>query len=495
MKILIRIGLLLTLFGIAWSCSQEEFIEKGQGIVKGRVVESETYTPIANARVSSSPSTSTVFTDSLGYYTVTQVNEGDYSFEARKDGYIAKFEAVHVNTGGTTEMVFELVKQQENNLPPTVPVLTTPSDNAMDQSLEVTLKWTCTDPEDDALTYKVTLRNDTSNNVVTYDNITTTSFTLTNLNYSTKYYWQVTANDGINPDVNSLTSSFRTLMFPNARYLFVRKAGDNNVIFTADDSGNELQITSDATNSFRPRKNTQANKIAFIRTTGGQGHIYTMKPDGSSEFKVTSNVPVAGFNLDYYNYCWRANGSQLIYSNFDKLYRINADGSGLIQLYQTPTGKFISECDWSYDGSRIALKVNDLSGYNVEIYVIDMSGNVVANVLSGVNGAAGGLHLSVNNTKLVFTRDVSGYQSSDYRQLDNRIFMYDFTTNATTEVAVQRPAGYNDLDVRFSPNEAELIFVSTSNDGVSPRTITKYTMGTSNSRTTLFSNGVMPDWK
>ena len=40
MKILIRIGLLLTLFGIAWSCSQEEFIEKGQGIVKGRVVES-----------------------------------------------------------------------------------------------------------------------------------------------------------------------------------------------------------------------------------------------------------------------------------------------------------------------------------------------------------------------------------------------------------------------------------------------------------------------
>lgn len=495
MKILIRIGLLLTLFGIAWSCSQEEFIEKGQGIVKGRVVESETYTPIANAKVSSSPSTSTVFTDSLGYYTVTQVNEGDYSFEARKDGYIAKFEAVHVNTGGTTEMVFELVKQQENNLPPTVPVLTTPSDNAMDQSLEVTLKWTCTDPEQDALTYKVTLRNDTSNNVVTYDNITTTSFTLTNLSYSAKYYWQVTANDGVNPDVNSLTSSFRTLMFPNARYLFVRKAGDNNVIFTADDSGNELQITSDATNSFRPRKNTQANKIAFIRTTGGQGHIYTMKPDGSSEFKVTSNVPVAGFNLDYYNYCWRANGSQLIYSNFDKLYRINADGSGLIQLYQTPTGKFISECDWSYDGNLIALKVNDLSGYNVEIYVIDMSGNVVANVLSGVNGAAGGLHLSVNNTKLVFTRDVSGYQSSDYRQLDNRIFMYDFTTNATTEVAVQRPAGYNDLDVRFSPNEAELIFVSTSNDGVSPRTITKYTMGTSNSRTTLFSNGVMPDWK
>ncbi|MFT7396609.1 MAG: hypothetical protein ACI96G_001370, partial [Flavobacterium sp.] len=33
-------------------------------------------------------------------------------------------------------------------------------------------------------------------------------------------------------------------------------------------------------------------------------------------------------------------------SLFVKLYRINNDGSGLIKIYQTPNGKFISECDW-----------------------------------------------------------------------------------------------------------------------------------------------------
>jgi acetylglutamate synthase len=33
---------------------------------------------------------------------------------------------------------------------------------------------------------------------------------------------------------------------------------------------------STSVNSWRPRKNNQVNKIAFIRSNGGQNHIYTM---------------------------------------------------------------------------------------------------------------------------------------------------------------------------------------------------------------------------
>jgi hypothetical protein len=53
-------------------------------------------------------------------------------------------------------------------------------------------------------------------------------------------------------------------------------------------------------------------------------------------------------------------------SLFVKLYRINNDGSGLIKIYQTPNGKFISECDWRNDGVKIELKVNDPNRYNTE---------------------------------------------------------------------------------------------------------------------------------
>ena len=131
----------------------------------------------------------------------------------------------------------------------------------------------------------------------------------------------------------------------------------------------------------------------------------------------------------------------------------------------------------------------------MEIYTMDSSGIILTNVISGFGGAYGGLQLSVDNNKLIFTRDITEYESNDYRQLDSKIFMYDFTTNLATEIDVQKPAGFNDLDVMFSPNEAEVIFVSTSNDGVSMRSIVKCEIYSSPNREVLFDNATMPDWK
>lgn len=484
-----------SLIAIILSCSEEPINENGKGTLTGKVVQAETFIPIANVKISTSPNTSSVFTDSLGNFILENISTGDYSVEARKDGFITQFEGVSINLDESTNVIFELNPEEEENNPPEIPILISPDDNEDNQNLSVNLKWSCSDPEDDVLTYKVTLRNAITDDIEVFENISDTIFTVENLNYSTKYFWQITVNDGINSNVNSETHSFRTLEFPNARYLYSKKINENHVIFTADGDGNELQITSATTNSFRARKNLQANKISFIRTTGGQAHLYTMNPDGSNVFKVTQTIPLAGFNLDYYNYSWKSNGSQFLYSNFNKLYLINADGSGLTQVFQTPNGKFISECDWSYDSSRIALKVNDVNGYNVEIYVINLSGTVLFNVLSGGIGATSGLHLSVDNSKLLFSRDISGFENSEYRQLDNRIFMYDFSNLITTEIDVNKPNGYNDYDVRFSPNEAEVIFVSTSNDGISERVIYSCEITNSGTREALFDNSFMPDWR
>jgi hypothetical protein len=45
----------------------------------------------------------------------------------------------------------------------------------------------------------------------------------------------------------------------------------------------------------------------------------------------------------------------------------------------------------SIDGVKIAFKINDVSGYN-EILVITNSGTVIDKVLSGIDGALGGLN-------------------------------------------------------------------------------------------------------
>lgn len=486
---------ILMCFTFLVSCSEQQIIDGGNGVVKGRVVDSGTFEPIVNARISTSPSTSTFFSDKDGYFVFDSVLVGKYSFEAQKDGYVTKFEPVTVTVNSTIQVVFELDISTANNKPPEIPVLTAPLDIAKNQSLKLKLTWTATDKDSDPLTYVVTIKNATTDAVSTFTDLKTTSIDISGLSYSTKYYWQVSSSDGINKPTNSIASSFTTLAFPNPRFLFIKKINNNNVIFTADEAGNELQLSSSETNSYRPRKNLQINKIAFVRSDGSQNQIYTMNPDGSDVLKVTNLVPIAGFNMEHVNYCWSTNGSQIIYPNFDKLYRINADGSGLEELFQTPNGKFISECDWSQDGTQIALKVNSLSGYNVEIYVINTSGTVLYQVLSGFNGAVSGLNISVDNQKIVYTRDVSGYQSSSYRRLDSRIFIYNRSSDTASELESKKLDGYNDLDVKFSPNEAEVIFVNTSNDGISPKNIQKTNVTNPETRTTLFSGGSMPEWK
>jgi hypothetical protein len=77
-------------------------------------------------------------------------------------------------------------------------VLVSPADNAVNQSLELNISWTATDPETNVLTYEVTLRNDATSDVIVYSNLTEPNYTLKNLKYNTKYYWQV-VSDGINP--------------------------------------------------------------------------------------------------------------------------------------------------------------------------------------------------------------------------------------------------------------------------------------------------------
>lgn len=483
---------LLLLF---YSCSKEDIVENGFGSVQGKVVKEITFEPLANVKISTNPNSSTVFTDSLGYFKLDNVPAGTYSLQAQKDGFVAKFESITVIINNTIQANVELKELEEDNSPPTAPVLTAPADNAIDLPLSVNLTWSSSDPDEgDVLKYNLIIRNDTDNEIITINDIEQSNYTITNLKYSTKYYWQIGANDGVNPVVLSTISTFKTAIFPNARFLFTRNISGNNVIFTANDAGNQLQITSNSNNCYRPKRNTQINRIAYIRTDNGQEHIYTMKPDGSDVLRITNSVPIAGFNMNYVSFSWSGNGSQILYPNFNKLYKINADGSGLSLFYQSPSGRFISECDWSIDGSFIAVKTNTIDGYNAEIIILDASGNLVQTVVSGFTGAIGSLHFSVTNQKLLFTRDISGFESPDYRQLDTFMFVYDFITSTSTQITANKTAGTNDIDARFSPNEAEVVVMNTSNDGVSIKNIQRINLS-GNTRTTLFTNGFMPDWR
>ena len=494
--------ILLVSFGLFFSCQEDTIAVVGIGTITGRVVEANSFEPIENAKISLSPTNNTVFTDEGGYFTIEDVEEGDYSVGATKENYLTTFESATVTTDIEVNVIFEMEDDDALNKAPTTPVLKTPEDGSEDHELSVELTWSSTDPDGDEILYKLQVKNDYDNEIFEVLDVADSSYVISDLKYGVKYFWQIAANDGVNEDVLSTVNSFKTKVNPENRYLYVKKfSNNNNVIYSSsfnetDSIGeNEVQLTLEELNSWRPRKNQTSNSIAFLRTANNATHLFTMKTDGSDAFQVTSAVPVNGNNMNEMDFSWSSNGDRLIYSNYDKLYKINKDGSGLQLIYQTLDGSFISECDWSNDGNMIALKTNDINGYNVSIYTINMSGTVLTTILSGVNGAAGGLNISVDNKLLVYTHDVSGYESSNNRQLDTKMYIYEFSTTFSTDISINKELGTNDLDPRFSPNEAEVIFVNTSNDGVSTKTIYRTSIVADSDRDEMFEDAFMPDWE
>jgi len=482
------------------SCSEDLVGEATKGIIKGTVVKKGTNAPLANVKISTSPTTTTTFTATDGSFSIEDVPVGDYSVKAEYNGYVTSYQGVNLkNDGQTVTVVFEMSDDSTLNSAPSIPVLVSPADNSVEQPLSLNLSWTCTDPENDSLKFDLIIKNANNTIVQNINDLSTKNYNLTNLQFNNTYFWQVVASDGVNPKVYSEIRQFKTITMPSNRFHYVKKESGNYYIVSANDSNVNFSLTSTSQNSLRPRLNNDANKLAFLRNIGGNFQIFTSKRDGSDVMQVTT-VPATGFSNTEIDFSWNKVGSQFIYANFDKLYRINSDGTGLSLLYTTPDGSLISECDWSYDGSKIALKTNNLSGYGVKIYIINMNGTVIQNVLSGVNGGAGGINFSTDGKKLLYTRDVAGFEALQYRQLDSRIFLYDLENNTQQDISTlsQKMNGSNDLDPRFSPNDAEIILVNTSNDNISVKNIIKITLagiGGNFPRTVLFSDAEMPDWE
>jgi hypothetical protein len=76
--------------------------------------------------------------------------------------------------------------------------------------------------------------------------------------------------------------------------------------------------------------------------------------------------------------------------------------------------------------------------------------------LSGIDGALGGLNFSVTGQRIIFTRDVSGYENANYRQLDTRIYQY-VCYRYNYRYWTDKPSGT--LDWTRFPSESELILL------------------------------------
>jgi len=171
------IGVLFVI--LLFSCNETRIGENDFGTLEGKVVSIGDNMPIPNVKITTNPASSTVFTDSLGEFIIEYIPVREYVVEAENDDYISDSEIANVVANTTVVVVFELEISTANNRPPSAPELIAPTENEVLQSIEAVFEWESIDPEGDEITYSLELRNDQNEDVLTFEDITETTFTHT----------------------------------------------------------------------------------------------------------------------------------------------------------------------------------------------------------------------------------------------------------------------------------------------------------------------------
>ncbi|PHR88187.1 MAG: hypothetical protein COA80_18240, partial [Leeuwenhoekiella sp.] len=207
---------------LAISCTEDPISEFGTGTITGKVVTEGENLPLENVKISSNPVSNTVFTDADGNFTITDVEAGQYSVQAELDGYVTAFEASQVEEGRVNNIVFELEVSTVNNEAPLAPELVSPADTSEELASEVTFLWTSGANDEDNLSYVLELRNISQNSIERFENLTDTTYTVSDLDRGTSYVWQIIVSDEINEPVRSETAQFSTEGYSAKDYHFTR---------------------------------------------------------------------------------------------------------------------------------------------------------------------------------------------------------------------------------------------------------------------------------
>jgi len=485
-----------TLFTLSFfGCSEDKLDVYATGILDGNILDFTSDKNIEGAILTTNPPTVSVASDSTGYFIFSTIEVGEYNLIARKNGYVSESVTVSVEENKSSTIVVLLERSSAYNDPPEFSGVFSPMNSELNQAVDLSLTWQASDPNhEDSLKYEVELYESNFEESWLFEDISDTLLEVEGLRFNTVYYWQVTASDPY-ISVQSELLSFRTIPLPDNEFMFTRKTTDGDYeIFSSNSSGTSLvQLTRNSKDEWQPRLSPLRNTVAYVAHENLEPHIFTMDRDGHNQMKI-SRRPITGYNNPGRGLAWSPTGDRIIYANYDRLSFIQYDGTleGVITI--APANRHFKDLDYSPDGTMIVAQTVGVNANDNEIYLMNADGT---NPILLVNNMAGIIEapcFSIDNEKVIFTRDVSGHSSGTSRQLDSHVFMIDITSREITDLSSSKPAGTNDTNPRISPNGAYIIFENSSNVSGSEKSI--WTMNLSgDNRVELFTNAEMPDWR
>lgn len=502
--IVFGVGMLL-LVGLV-ACEEGTFEPQVFGSINGIVLDAETEEPVAGTSVSTNPPTSAIITDDEGRFEFNEIETGSYSISVKKSGYRTASVSVVVREDRTTDATIFLKPDGGNSTTPGKAADPQPEHQSTGNAIPVTLSWTMDNNEEVPLvTFDVYLfESSMAAEKKIVSGITDTSVTVEDLRYSTSYFWQVVAIAEDGQETNGPVWSFETRAFPDHRIVFTsRRNGNYEIYSTHPDSLAEevIQLTNNNFRDISPRYDDRRERIAFISDRDNRFQIYVMNSDGSNQRRVTS-VPVAGYHNNGIGIDWAHDGGHLIYPHYERLYRIDPDGSNRQLIATAPDGRHFRELSYNYNGSRIVALTMGSTIHDSEVYVMNADGSDMTFIFGNRPGIVESPSFSPDGQQVMFTYDTSDHQDVAGRQLSTNIYIVNIDGSDTLNVSQHKPDGTNDTRPRFSPDGSRIVFENSPNDGSRPRDIyitrsdgTRFETGVTHHRFKVTTNGEMPHWR
>ncbi len=485
---------IILLFAILMVSCKENTVEPVlTGNINGKVIDSKTGSVLGSSSITTNPATNAIVTDNSGSFNIKDIAVGSYTITAKKSGYKTSSVTVTVKENVTTQAIIQLDYNPASNTL-TEPSNPSPKNQATDNPLNLTLTWSSSTAGNGSITYDVYMYNSESSTPTKIaSEISDTLVDVSGLKYNKTYFWQVIVNDTAN-SINGDVWSFTTKQFPNNPFTFIRMIDGNYKLFTADSlDENSIQLLNTSNKEIWPRFNPNKTKIAFVSDVNLENQIYTVNVDGSGFQKIT-NLSVAGYNNIGIGFSWAPDGGSLIYAHYDKLYRINSDGSNLKVVATAPTNRHFRECEFSPLGDKIVVETMGPNPYDSEIYIMNSDGSNVKLIVDNLPGIIERPSFSTDGKSIMYTHDVSGFESADGRQLNSHIFLKSLIDSTITDLSFNKINGTNDTNPRFSPDGGSIIFNNSKNDGSGNADVWLVDLS-GEYRHKIITNGLMPDWK
>lgn len=496
-----RTNLIISMLVIALSISFSACEENGDkvtvyGKIKGKIKDFEELTPIYDVYVSTNPISTTVKTDENGEYIIENLTPGEYTLTIRRTGYTTESGNKTVEENQTVIVDFLMEKSITENIAPVIATDSLfPEDNSKDINLDIEFKWTATDQNiDDILTFDIILFIDNElEGTYIAENIKDTTYLHKNLEYNTIYRWQIIAKDDKGSETQSDLYTFKTIERPENPIFFAQLYNGSYEIFASDTSeSNKVRLTDGPYINWNPMKSPVNNQIAYVSNADGDFNIYIMEYESKISKKITV-IPICGYHNPGTGLCWSANGGQIYYPHYDKIYKVNNDGSGLEEFAKAPEGKHFRMVDCSLYNNKILALTNEIDGYANSVIIYDTEGIPQDTILNELQGTVSSAVFSIDGSKILYCYDDSGLQADDGRQLDIRIYELELSTGTLLDLSGGKDTGTNDTNARYSATGAEIIFENGYNNS-SEKDI--YIMGLSGGgRQKKFENAIMPEWR